>query len=113
MAKTTKTYRMVVAILEQNLPSGMTRLAPRDSDAELIVQILQRILGAGLDHRQLSLLRSINFESVTRCRRKLQEGGEFLPSPEVARKRRLKSYEVQQTAPTEAASGIQRRIELN
>ena len=111
--KKTKTYKEVVRILETNDKSSMTGVAPRDSDKELIIQILQRIHGLGLNAEQLGIMRSVNFESITRCRRKLQENGEYLPSPEVAKRRRLKSYEVEQVAPTESAAGLQRRIEEN
>ena len=111
--KKTRTYKNVIKLLEENTPSTMTGVAPRDSDTELYIQYLQRILGAQLNAAQLTLIRSINFESITRCRRKLQENGEYLPSPEVAKRRRLKSYEVEQVAPTESAAGLQRRIEEN
>ena len=107
----TKTYNRVVKVLGDNIPSQMTGVAPRDSDTELIIQILQRCLGADLTVEQMEKIRMVNFESVTRCRRKLQEAGEYMPSPEVAKKRRLKSYEIQQVAPSESAAGIQRRIE--
>lgn len=111
--KKTRTYINVVQILGDNLPSKMTGVAPRDSDTELYIQYLQRIMGAGLNATQLQIIRSINYESISRARRKLQENGEFLPSPEVAKRRRLKSYEVEQVAPTESAAGLQRRIEEN
>ena len=107
----TKTYTRVVKVLGDNIPSRMTGVAPRDSDTELIIQILQRCLEADLTVEQMEKIRMVNFESATRCRRKLQEAGEYMPSPEVAKKRRLKSYEIQQVAPSESAAGIQRRIE--
>lgn len=112
MAKS-KTYAEVIWILEQNEPSFISGVSPRDSDQELIIQMIQRIYDADLGTRQMAILRRINFESITRCRRKLQENGEFLPSPEVAKARRLKGYEVQQTAPKESSSGLQNRIERN
>ena len=111
--KKTKTYQEVEAILKENTASRMSGVAPRDSDNELIIQILQRCRGADFSADQMNIIRSLNFESVTRCRRKFQEAGQFMPSPEVAKKRRLKSYEVEQTAPKETAAGIQRRIENN
>lgn len=107
----TKTYLEVVKVLESNWPSKMTGVTPRDSDTELIIQLLQ-FNGANFTAEQMQLMRSWKFESITRCRRKLQEGGQYLPSPEVAKQRRLKSYELQQVAPSESAAGIQRRIEL-
>lgn len=112
MAKKTGLFLEVEKRLDENRPSLMTGVSPRDSDKELIIQILQ-FRGARFSAEQLTLMRRVNFESVTRARRKLQEEGKFLPSPEVAKKRRLKSYEVQQTAPKETAEGLQARIEGN
>ena len=110
----TKTYKQTVSLLEANRKSQMTGIGPRDSDKELLIQFMQIHLGMNLSAGQLQLLRTVNFESITRCRRKLQEGGEYLPDdPAVAKKRRLKSYEVQQTAPSESPAGLQRRIEQN
>jgi hypothetical protein len=71
----------------------------RDSDKELIIGVLQA-LGANLSQEQRDLMRKVNFESIRRHRQKLQEKGLFQPSPEVAKRRRLKSYIVQQNAPT-------------
>lgn len=71
----------------------------RDSDKELIIQVLEW-LGAEFTPRQLEVLRQINFESVRRVRQKLQEQGKYMPSPEVARQRRLKGMIVEQNAPT-------------
>lgn len=113
MARHTQLYKDVVKILDSNYTSKMTGVSPRDSDTELIIQLLQITYGANLTAEQMSIMRLINFESVTRARRKLQEGGEYLPSPEVAKKRRLKGYELQQVAISETAGGIQRRIQEN
>lgn len=112
--KKTKNYKRTVELLENNRKSQMTGVGPRDSDKELVIQFMQIHLGMKLNAGQLELLRTVNFESITRCRRKLQENGEYLPDdPAVAKKRRLKSYEVEQTAPGESAAGLQRRIETN
>lgn len=112
--KVTETHKQTVKLLEANRKSFMTGVGPRDSDKELLIQYMQIVLGLQLNEGQLKLLRTVNFESITRARRKLQENGEFLPDdPAVAKKRRLKSYEVQQTAPGETAAGLQRRIETN
>lgn len=114
MAKETQLYRDMVEVLESNRRSSMTGVGPRDSDTELLIQLLQIHYQANLTADQLNKLRQINVESVTRARRKLQSIGKFPPdSPLVAAKRRLKSYEVQQTAPSETAAGLQRRIEQN
>ncbi len=113
MRKVTKTFAETLSVLRDNRVSPMSGVSPRDSDTELIIQILQLCHDAKLNERQLRILRGLNFESITRARRKLQEQGQYLPSPEVAKKRRLKSYEVQQVAPSETAGGIQRRIEEN
>lgn len=72
--------------------------AARDSDNELIVQVLQR-QGANLTMAQQETIKAMSFESITRCRRKFQEQGKYMPSPGVAKIRRLKSYIVQQNAP--------------
>ena len=112
MVQKTKNYKFTVELLEANRRSQMTGVGPRDSDKELIIQFMQIHLGMQLNAEQLKLLRTVNFESITRCRRKLQENGEYLPDdPEVAKKRMLKGYELEQTAPGESAAGVQRRIE--
>lgn len=113
MPKQTKTYREVEEVLHQNRVSPMTGVSPRDSDKELIIQVLQIHRGADFTAEQLEIIRSLNFESITRARRKFQESGLYIPSPEVAKARRFKSYEVEQTAPSETAAGVQRRIEAN
>jgi len=112
MAKKTYGYDRLISVLEDNLPSRMSGVTPRDSDKELIIQILQ-FEGAGLTAEQMDMIRKFNFESLTRARRKLQEAGEYMPSPEIAKKRRLKGYELQQTAPKETAQGVHRRIQDN
>lgn len=113
MTKKTKTFIETEKLLAENTKSQMSGVAPRDSDTELYIQFLQRILGLNLNAEQLNLIRSINYESISRARRKMQENGQYLPSPEVARKRQLKSYEIEQVAPNETAGGLQRRIEQN
>jgi hypothetical protein len=114
MAKTTPLYDDMVEVLQSNRKSQMTGVGPRDSDTELIIQLLQIHYNANLNAEQLATLRLINVESITRARRKLQSAGEYLPdSPEVAKKRRLKSYELQQVSPKETAAGLQRRIQEN
>lgn len=112
MAKKTYGYGTLMNVLHSNRPSTMTGVTPRDSDKEMLIQVLQ-FSGCKLERDQLNIIRQFNFESLTRARRKLQEAGRFLPSPEVAKKRRLKSYEVEQTAPKETPEGLQRRIEEN
>lgn len=111
--KKTKTFLGVERLLDENTPSSMTGVPPRDSDTELYIQYLQRILGCNLTANQLRIMRSVNYDSIGRARRKMQEAGQYLPSPEVAKKRRLKGYEIQQVAPSESAAGLQRRIEEN
>lgn len=112
-ARKTYGYDLMIDILENNRKSQITHTTPRDSDKEIIIQLLQ-FSGADLTIEQMAIIRLFNFESITRARRKLQEKGEYPPdSPEVAKRRRLKSYEIQQVAPTETAAGLQRRIEEN
>lgn len=62
----------------------------RNSDNVLIVHMLQ-LHGAKLTAEQIQVLCDFNFESVTRCRRKIQEEGRYLPSPAVAHQRGLKA----------------------
>lgn len=68
----------------------------RNSDKDLIIGALQ-LKGANLTEQQREIIRSLNFESITRARRKFQESGRYLPTdPDVARQRRFKSYAIQQ-----------------
>lgn len=108
-----KTADHIDDLLAENTKSQMTGVSPRDSDTELYIQLLQRILRVNLTADQMRLIRSVNYESISRCRRKLQEQGKYHGSPEVMRRRRIKGYELQQTAPGETAAGVQRRIEQN
>ena len=112
MPRKTFGYNTLIDVLEENRQSKMTGMTPRDSDREMIIQILQ-FSGCQLTAEQMTCMRQFNFESLTRARRKLQEAGQYMPSPEVAKKRRLKSYEIQQTAPKESAGGLQARIASN
>lgn len=109
----TRTYVEVEQLLRENAVSRQTGVSPRDSDNELFIQVLQRHRGANLSAEQLNIIRSVKYESISRARRKLQAEGKYLPSPEVARHRRIKGAELQQTAPSESAAGVQRRIETN
>lgn len=113
MARKSKIYDPVCELLEANRRSIVSKTTPRDSDGELIVQFLQLHMGADLNAAQCAIIRSINFESIRRTRAKLQEQGKFWGSPEVMRQRRIKGYEVQQTAPGETAAGLGARIEDN
>lgn len=113
MPRVTKNFLAAEKILAENKASAMTGVPPRDSDTELYIQFLQRYLGCQLTEQQMELMRSVNYESISRARRKLQENGQYMPSPMVWRRRRLKGWELQQVAPKESAGGIQRRIEEN
>lgn len=85
----------------------------RNSDRVLILGMLQ-LNGANLSGEQKQVVLSMNFEAITRERRKLQEAGFYWPTdPEVARKRRIKGWEIQQTAPGVDAQGLHDRIERN
>ena len=111
--KKTKTFIAVDKILADNV-HAQNGIGPRDSDNELILQYLHFHTDMTVTPEIAAVIRSISFESITRCRRKLQEKGQYLPdSPEVAKRRRLKGYELQQVAPKETAAGVQRRIEEN
>lgn len=82
----------------------------RDSDRELLIEVMQR-RGMNLSYSQIDKLRDINFESIRRTRQKLQEQGKYLPSPEVARQRRLKSMIMQQNAPIAKPERVERLVE--
>lgn len=112
MARKAFGYDTLISVLTDNNRSKMTGVPPRDSDKEMIIQILQ-FSGCGLTADQMTNIRRFNFESLTRARRKLQEAGQFYPSPEVAKRRKLKGWELQQVAPNETASGIHRRVQTN
>lgn len=113
MARKSKVHDHVVELLTNNRRSTVSNTTPRDSDGELIVQFLQIHMGAELTAAQCAIVRAVNFESIRRTRAKLQEQGKFWGSPEVMRQRRIKGYEVQQTAPGETAEGLGARIEDN
>lgn len=110
--KKTKTFVAVEDILAKDL-RGQTAVSPRDSDNELLLQYLHFHTELDVTPEMAAVFRGISFESITRARRKLQEQGKYWGSPEVMKRRRIKSYEVQQTAATESAAGLQRRIEEN
>jgi hypothetical protein len=84
----------------------------RDSDKDLIIGMLQA-RGANFTPKQLQLIRSVSFESVTRCRRKLQEQGKYMPSSSVQKQRKLKSLMVQQLAPTARPDQLQTVIDTS
>jgi len=111
--KKTKVYNQVVELLEENRPSRMTGVTPRDSDKELLIQFMQIHLGMQLTAVQMDLLRTVNFESIRRTRAKLQEQGQYLGSPEVMKKRRIKGLVVADHTPKETADILQRRISEN
>lgn len=113
MARKTYGFDRLVSVLENNWPSQMTGTTPRDSDKEMIIQVLQ-FEGCNLSAEQMEVIRRFNFESLTRARRKFQEKGKYMPdSPAVIKKRRLKAAEVEQTAPTETAQGLHYRVQSN
>ncbi len=70
----------------------------RDSDKDLFIAVLQ-MLGADLSERQREIMRSVNLESVRRLRQKLQEDGQYLPSVDVAQRRKLKAQLVKDAVP--------------
>lgn len=87
--------RNITMIVERVLSNSENA---RNSDKELIIEVLEQ-LGMDFTERELHIIRSVNFESIRRMRQKLNEQGKYLPRPEVARQRRLKSMIVQQNAP--------------
>lgn len=113
MRKVTIEFAETFSVLKNDQPSTMTGVRPRNSDSELMVQILQLCRNAKLNERQLGIMRAINWESVFRARRKLQEQGYFVADPEVRKRRHQKEVEIQQVAPSETAGGLQRRIATN
>lgn len=111
--KPTIEFVETVTILHNNQRSNMTGVTPRNSDTELMVQILQLCRNAKLNERQLNIIRSINWESVFRARRKLQEKGYFVADPEVRKKRHQKEIEIQQVAVGVSPEELQRRLSEN
>lgn len=81
----------------------------RDSDNVLIVHLLQ-LHGAKLNADQIAVVCGLNFESVTRARRKLQEDGQYLPSAAVAKERQLRAQVVAQGIRTTNAAGAQQLV---
>lgn len=78
----------------------------RESDRELLIQVMQR-RGVNLSASQIDKLRDINFETITRIRRKLNEQGKYLPSVRTAKARHLKSLTMQQNAPVADAKRLE------
>lgn len=72
----------------------------RDSDRYLILKVWEAY-GLYLSEAQKDKFMSCpSTESIRRTRQKLQERGKYKASERVARQRRIKSYIVQQNAPT-------------
>ncbi len=85
----------------------------RNSDNDLLLAVLF-MNGVLLSPKDKEMFRRINFESVTRCRRKFQEDGQYEPTdPVVAQQRNFKALEIQQVAPSSTARQLQERIERN
>lgn len=82
----------------------------RNSDKELIIQYLQ-YAGAELSPKQIAIIQATVFESVTRCRRKIQEGGEYPADKSIAKEREYKAQRVQQIAPAAKPQYIADTIE--
>lgn len=97
--------KRIEAILKQDARA-------RDSDNILMVHLLQ-LHGMKLSAEQIRVLCGFNFESVTRCRRKIQEEGRWLPSPEIAYKRGLKEKNVRSKVTQTNARGTQQLIAEN
>lgn len=68
----------------------------RESDKELIRDYLRR-KGLFLTPEQENILFAVSLESLTRARRKIQEGGEYLPNEGVQQMRRRKAKLIQKT----------------
>lgn len=85
----------------------------RDSDHDLILAMLF-VNGVMLDQKQKDVIRKLNFEGITRQRRKFQENGQYLPTdPEVAKRRRIKGYSVEQVAPSFTPTQLGDKIQNN
>jgi hypothetical protein len=65
----------------------------RDSDNILLVHMLQ-LRGMKLTTEQVKIFCDVSFESITRCRRKIQEEGKYPPSQEVKQGRKTKAENV-------------------
>lgn len=84
----------------------------RSSDNLLLAHILQE-QGLQMSSDNWAIFMSVNFESITRCRRKFQKAGLYPPTPEVAKRRRLKAMIVQQNIPTTKAENVPELISEN
>jgi hypothetical protein len=83
------TQKIVAAILA-NSP------AARASDKRLLVEFWQT-MGIGMSQRQAEVFAALpSPEAVTRARRKLQEDGKYLPSPQIQQERHDKAAQMKQ-----------------
>jgi len=78
----------------------------RDSDNVLIIMVLSR-LGVYLDDHAKKVFMQLSFETITRCRRKLQEQGLYLSSEPVTKERKFKSMAMQQNTPVATPKRIE------
>jgi hypothetical protein len=62
----------------------------RSSDNRLILLYFHKFHGVTLTDSQFNKMLDPPFETITRCRRKIQEKGDFLPNSKVIRQRRGK-----------------------
>lgn len=87
-----KTHELVEHILKYNQSA-------RNSDKELMIEYLQST-GAYLSEYQKAVIRKgASLETLTRVRRKLQEGGKYPATDKVTKERQFKSMQMQQISP--------------
>jgi hypothetical protein len=92
LGKVRKVQKTVERVLSENTKT-------RDSDQLLILEVWQK-QGLVLTLEQRYHFMSVaNPESIRRTRQKLQQEGKYLPSPKIARERKLRSYEMEQAIP--------------
>lgn len=82
----------------------------RSSDKVLILRFLEK-LGIDLTEDQVEVLMSVNLESITRARRKIQEDGRYPATPEVQAERQQKAGDVRQIAPRADVEQLTNTIE--
>jgi hypothetical protein len=99
-----RTANLVKSILENSQDA-------RNSDKVLLHDYLQH-KGIGFNEKQTDIFLSVNFETITRIRRKLQEEGLYLADAETSRQRKLKASIVKEVAPIAPSSSLADALDI-
>ena len=86
-------------------------LSARNSDKYLLLDYLQE-QGVNFTPEQTEIFLSVNFESITRVRRKLQEEGKYLADPEIEKQRKLKASMTRYVAPIATTNNLADVLEM-